>query len=76
MDDKNERIEPGLMRRVLARIGRKGGQAKSERKTLACRANAKLPRKRNPGAPKNKTGAFGKCGRGGLKRKLTRRAKR
>ena len=71
MDDSNERIEPGLMRRVLARIGRKGGQAKSERKTLACRRNAKLPRTRN-----QKTGAFGKAGRGGLKRKLTRRAQR
>jgi hypothetical protein len=71
MDDSNERIEPGLMRRVLARIGRKGGQAKSERKTLACRANAKLPRTR-----KGKNGAFGKAGKGGLKRKLTRRAKR
>lgn len=70
MDDSNERIEPGLMRRVLARIGRKGGQAKSERKTLACRANAKLPRTRK------KNGAFGKSGRGGLKRKLTRKASR
>ena len=66
MDDSNERIEPGLMRRVLARIGRKGGQAKSERKTLACRANAKLPRTR-------KNGASGTAGRGGLKRKLNRR---
>ena len=28
------------------RAGRKGGKAKSEAKTLACRANAKLPRKR------------------------------
>ena len=28
MDDSKERIEPGLMRRVLARIGRKGGQAR------------------------------------------------
>ncbi len=69
MDDSNERIEPGLMRRVLARIGRKGGQAKSERKTLACRLNAKLPRTR-------KNGAFGKSGRGGLKRKLSRKASR
>ena len=30
----------------LAKIGRKGGKAKSEAKTAACRANAKLPRKR------------------------------
>lgn len=30
----------------LSRIGKKGGQAKSDAKTLACRANARLPRKR------------------------------
>jgi hypothetical protein len=67
--DDNDPIDEGLMRRVLKRIGRKGGQAKSERKTAACRANAKLPRTR-------KNGAFGTAGKGGLKRKLTRRAQR
>ena len=79
MDDSKEQKKVKLssaMLMALAAIGRMGGSARSERKTLACRANAKLPRKRNPGAPKNKTGAFGKSGRGGWKRKLTRRARR
>jgi hypothetical protein len=32
--------------RMAALMGRKGGKAKSERKTAAARANAKKPRKR------------------------------
>jgi hypothetical protein len=32
--------------KYLAKIGRKGGKAKSDAKTEACRANARLPRKR------------------------------
>lgn len=35
----------------LAKIGRKGGLAKSERKTEANRLNAKKPRKRTPQSP-------------------------
>jgi hypothetical protein len=30
----------------MAKIGRKGGKATSEAKTIACRENAKRPRKR------------------------------
>jgi hypothetical protein len=32
--------------KYMAKIGRKGGKVKSEAKTLACRENAKLPRKK------------------------------
>lgn len=37
---------PTEVRKHLALIGAKGGSARSEAKTLACRANARLPRKK------------------------------
>jgi hypothetical protein len=33
-----------LAKQAASAMGRKGGMAKSEKKTAACRANAKLPR--------------------------------
>lgn len=34
------------IRRVMAELGRRGGKAKSEKKTAAARANARRPRPR------------------------------
>lgn len=38
---------PEEIRALFVKAGRKGGRAKSEAKTAACRANAKKPRKKS-----------------------------
>jgi len=40
-----KKISEAEISKVMAFLGRKGGSVKSEAKTLACRANAKKPRK-------------------------------
>lgn len=39
--------ENKIIKEHYSKIGKKGGQAKSDKKTLSCRENAKKPRKKN-----------------------------
>jgi len=41
-----QKTEQEIIKDHYKKIGRKGGSAKSDKKTLACRANSKMPRKK------------------------------
>jgi len=41
-----KKTEEDIIKDHYIKIGKKGGQAKSDKKTLSCRENAKKPRKK------------------------------